>query len=261
MPTVHTNGINMYYEAAGQGEPLLLLHGLGSQSEDWAFQFPAFSQHYRVIAPDIRGHGRSDKPRGPYSVSMMADDILGMLDALAIESTHIVGLSMGGMIAFQMAVDHPERVRSMVIVNSGPSLVPRTIREWLALQQRLLLAQLFSPARSGEFISRRLFPKPEQAAMREQLVERWSANDPGAYRAAMRAIAGWSVLDRIDTIRCPTLVISGDRDYLPADAKRAYTERIPGARLVVIEDSGHATPIDQAEQFNKTVLEFLGGVG
>ncbi|HNS40900.1 MAG TPA: alpha/beta hydrolase, partial [Promineifilum sp.] len=182
MPTVHTNGINMYYEAAGQGEPLLLLHGLGSQSEDWAFQFPAFSQHYRVIAPDIRGHGRSDKPRGPYSVSMMADDVLGMLDALAIESTHIVGLSMGGMIAFQMAVDHPERVRSMVIVNSGPSLVPRTIREWLALQQRLLLAQLFSPARSGEFISRRLFPKPEQAAMREQLVERWSANDPGAYR-------------------------------------------------------------------------------
>jgi pimeloyl-ACP methyl ester carboxylesterase len=161
------------------------------------------------------------------------------------------------MIAFQIAVDCPERVRSLVIVNSAPALVPRTAGEWLRVQQRLLLARLFSPARSGEFISRRLFPKPEQEAARTQLVERWARNDPQAYRASMRALVGWSVLDRVGAIRCPVLVISGDRDYTPAEAKRAYTNLIPGARLVVFEDSGHATPIDQAERFNETVLGFL----
>jgi pimeloyl-ACP methyl ester carboxylesterase len=261
MPTVRTNNITMHYEEAGQGEPLLLLHGLGSSCDDWELQIPVFAQQYRVIAPDARGHGQSEKPPSPYSVPLMAADVLGLLDALGVASAHVVGLSMGGMIAFQMAVDCPERVRSLVIVNSAPALVPRSLSEWLRVRQRLLLARLFSPARSGEFISRRLFPKPEQAAARVQLVERWARNDPQAYRASMRALVGWSVLDRVGAIRCPALVISGDRDYTPAEAKRAYTDLIPGARLVVFEDSGHATPIDQAEKFNEMVLEFLNGVG
>jgi pimeloyl-ACP methyl ester carboxylesterase len=260
MPTVHTNNITMHYEEAGQGEPLLLLHGLGSSSDDWELQIPVFAQHYRVIAPDARGHGRSDKPPGPYSVPLMAADALGLLDALGVASAHVVGLSMGGMVAFQLAVDCPERVRSLVIVNSGPALVPRTVNDRLRVRQRLLLARLFSPARSGKFISRRLFPKPEQEEARVQLIERWARNDPAAYRASMRALVGWSVLDRVGAIRCPVLVISGDRDYTPAEAKREYTARIPGARLVVFADSGHATPIDQAERFNEMVLEFLDGV-
>ena len=123
MPTLHTNGINLKYDEQGQGEPLLFLHGLGSQGEDWGFQVPFFAPHYRVVTVDLRGHGESDKPAGPYSVSMMADDVVGLLDALKIESAHIVGLSMGGMIAFQLVVDKPERVRSMVIV------VP-SVRQW-----------------------------------------------------------------------------------------------------------------------------------
>jgi pimeloyl-ACP methyl ester carboxylesterase len=261
MPTVRTNHIDMYYEEAGQGEPLLLLHGLGSSCDDWELQIPLFAQHYWVIVPDMRGHGRSDKPPGSYSVPMMAADALGLLDALDVGAAHIVGLSMGGMIAFQLAVDCPERVKSLVIVNSGPALVARTAGEWLRIRQRLLLARLFSPARSGRFISRRLFPKPEQEEARVQLIERWARNDPQAYRASMRALVGWSVLDRIGAIRCPVLVISGDRDYTPVDAKREYTVRIPGARLVVFDDSGHATPIDQAERFNETVLKFLETVG
>ncbi len=262
MPTVQTNNITMHYEEAGQGEPLLLLHGLGSSAEDWELQMPAFAQRYRVIVPDARGHGRTDKPPGPYSVPQMAADARGLLDVLGVASAHIVGLSMGGMIAFQMAVDGPERVRSLVIVNSGPALVPRTFNEWLRVRQRLLLARLFSPARSARFLSRRLFPRPEQEEARVQLIERWGRNDPAAYRAAMRALVGWSVLDRVRDIRCPVLVIAGDRDYTPVEAKRAYADLIPGARLVVFEDSGHATPIDQAERFNEVVLGFLeGGVG
>lgn len=261
MPTIVTNGIRMHYETAGQGEPVLLLHGLGSRGEDWAFQFPAFAERYQVVAPDMRGHGRSDKPRGPYSVPMMAADVGGLLDALGIPAAHIVGLSMGGMIAFQMAVDSPDRVRSMTIVNSGPALVAHSFGDWLSIQQRLLLARLFGPARTGVFLSKRLFPKPDQEALRAQFVELWGANDRDAYLAALRAIVGWSVLDRVDEIHCPVLVISGDRDYTPLELKRQYTGLIEGARLVVIEDSGHATPIDQADQFNRTALDFLAAVG
>lgn len=260
MPILHTNGIDLYYEIAGDGLPVLLLHGLGSRAEDWAFQLPVLGQHYRVVAVDLRGHGNSSKPHGPYTVLMMATDVVRLLDSLDIDAVHIIGLSMGGMIAFQLAVDHPERVRSLVIVNSSPALVARTPGEWLRIRQRLVLAQLFGPARTGRFLSRRLFPKPEQEFMRAQLIERWATNDRDAYLASMRAIIGWSVLDRISTISCPVLVIAGDRDYLPVDYKQEYTSRIAGARLVVIEDSGHATPIDQADAFNAWVLEFLSGV-
>ncbi len=257
MPTARVNGIALHYETAGQGEPLLLLHGLGSRGEDWAFQFPAYAERFQVIAPDARGHGRSEKPPGPYSVPMMAADVLGLLDSLGVAPAHVVGLSMGGMIAFQMAVDHPERVRSLTIVNSGPALVARSFGDWLRLRQRLLLAQLFGPALTGVFLSKRLFPKPDQAAMRDRFIELWAMNDRDAYLASLRALVGWSVLDRVGAIRCPVLVIAGDRDYLPLEAKRQYTDMISGARLVVIEDSGHATPVDQAEQFNACVLRFL----
>lgn len=257
MPTVHTNGITIHYETAGQGEPLLLLHGLGSRSEDWGLQFPGFGQQYRVIAPDMRGHGRSDKPPGPYSVPMMAADVIGLLDALDIPAAHIVGLSMGGMIAFQMAVDSPERVLSMTIVNSGPALVARSFGDRLRIRQRVLLAQLFGPARTGIFLSKRLFPKPDQEALRAHFIKQWATNDRDAYLAALRALVGWSVLDRAGAIRCPVLVISGDRDYTPLELKRQYTALIPGARLIVFEDSGHATPIDQATEFNACVLGFL----
>ena len=261
MPIVHSNGIALAYEIAGAGEPLLLLHGFGSRSQDWLLQVPVFAQHYRVITADMRGHGCSDKPPGPYSVPMMAADVAGLLDALEIPSVHIVGLSMGGMIAFQLALDYPEQVRRLIIVNSTPALAPRTVGERLRVAQRLALARLFSPERTGRFLSRRLFPKPGQEPLREMLIAQWAENDPQAYRAAMRALVGWSVIDRVGEIRCPTLVISGDRDYLPLEAKRAYTALIPGARLVVVEDSGHATPIDQPDLFNACVLEFLSGVG
>ena len=261
MPPVRSNGIDLHYETAGQGEPLLLLHGLGSRSEDWQLQLPAFAERYRVVTADMRGHGRTSKPPGPYSVPMMAADVLGLLDALGIDAAHVAGLSMGGMIAFQMAVDRPERVRSLVVVHRRPALVARTFNERLRVWQRLALARLFKPARTAQFLGPRLFPKPEQEQLRQQFTAQWAENDPQAYLAAMRALVGWSVLDRVGAIRCPTLIISGDRDYTPVAAKEGYTALIPGARLVVIDDSGHATPIDQAEKFNACVLEFLAGVG
>ena len=164
MPTQRANGIDIYYEMAGQGEPLLLLHGLGSRSDDWQLQLPAFAARYCVVAADMRGHGRTAKPPGPTSVPMMAADVLGLLDALGIDAAHVVGLSMGGMIAFQMAVNRPERVRSLVIVNSAPALVAHTWGERLRIWQRLALARLFKPARTAHFLGPRLFDRERHVA-------------------------------------------------------------------------------------------------
>lgn len=257
MPRVTVNGLSIHYAEGGEGAPLLLLHGLGSGAADWLLQMPEFSAHFRVIAPDLRGHGHSDKPPGPYSIAEMAADVAELQEALGASPAHVLGLSMGGMVALQLAADYPAIVYSLVIANSVPALAPRNVSERLRLWQRLALARTLGPARSGRFLSRRLFPKPEQEAYRQLIAERWAENDADAYLASMRACIDWSVVDRLGEIHCPVLVISGDEDYLPLDAKRELAERLPDGRLLLIADSRHATPIDQPEAFNRAVLDFL----
>jgi pimeloyl-ACP methyl ester carboxylesterase len=256
MPEVNVGDISMYYEVNGAGEPLVLLHGLGSTIRDWERQVPIFAQRYQVITGDMRGHGRSSKPPGPYSVPQFTADVVELLHQLQVESAHILGLSMGGMIAFQMAVDTPQLVKSMVIVNSGPELVPRTWREHLGIWQRLLISRLMGPQKMGEVISQRLFPEPHKTEMAQTMATRWAENDKAAYLAATKALIGWSVAEQLPHINCPTLVISADQDYTPVSAKEAYVKQMPQARLQVIQNSRHATPIDQAEEFNRAVLQF-----
>lgn len=252
--------IRLHYLDRGQGEPVLLLHGLGSRAEDWQLQIPVLAQRYWVIAPDLRGHGASPKPAGPYSMPLLAADVLALLDRLGLDSVHLIGLSMGGMVGFQLAIDRPEAIRSLVVVNSTPDLIPRTLAQQLQAWQRLWLARLAPPRQTGRFLAKRLFPKREQGPLRERLVTQWAENDHAAYVAAMEACIGWSVLADVGRICCPVLIVSGDRDYLPLEAKRSYATMIPGARLAIVEDSGHATPMDQPARFNELVLAFLDSI-
>ncbi len=258
MASVTVNGIRMHYQQHGAGEPLLLLHGLGSSSQDWELQYPAFAAQYRVIAPDLRGHGRTDKPPGPYSIELFASDALALLDALDVPRAHVVGISMGGMVAFQMAVEAPHRLASLIIVNSAPSLIPRSLGDRLRIAQRFLLFRLFGVRGIGRFLAGKLFPKPEHAELRQVFVQRWSQNDPRAYEASMRALFRWSVEDRLAEIRCPTLVVAADQDYSPVAHKEAYAAKMANARVAVVEDSRHATPVEKPEVFNALVLQFLG---
>ncbi len=258
MAEVRIDGLTFFYEEQGRGEPVLLLHGLGSSTQDWELQMEALAGSYRVVAIDLRGHGRSSKPRGPYSVPMFAADTTAVLQALDISAAHIIGISLGGMIAFQMALDAPKMVKSLVIVNSVPELIPRTFKDWWTLWQRAAITQLMGMRRMGEFLAPRLFPKPEQADLRQLIADRWAQNDKQAYMAAARSFVGWSVVADLDKIHCPTLVVSADEDYWPISIKEAYTARMPNARLILFEDSRHATPIDQPEKFNTVVLAFLG---
>jgi pimeloyl-ACP methyl ester carboxylesterase len=253
---IQVNGVALAYEVSGAGTPILLIHGLGGGGDDWQPQLSAL-EGFRVIRYDLRGHGKSDKPTGRYRVSTLGDDAAELIRALGVGPVHVVGLSLGGMVAFQLAVDWPERVRSLTIVNSGPELVPRDARERLKLGFRLGLTWALGPRLLGKLLARRLFPKPEQQPLRDQFLARMAGNDRRAYLATTRAVLGWSVAGRIGDIECPVLVVSGDRDYTPVERKKEYVRLLRNAELVVIPDSGHATPLDRAREFNQQLLRFL----
>ena len=260
MPRQRIGDVELHYEVTGQGNPIVFLHGLGSSGRDWEPQVTAFSGRYQVITVDMRGHGQSDKPPGPYSIAGFAADAAGLMDALALGPAHVVGISMGGMIALQLALDAPERVRSLAAVNCGGELVLRTFRERREGWMRFLVARLLGMRRMGEVLSERLFPNEDQAALRTLFVERWAENDQRAYMASMRALVGWSVMERLGEIRCPTLVVASDQDYSPVADKEAVVARIPHAELAVIPDARHAVPFAQPEKFNAVLAAFLAKV-
>lgn len=255
------DGAEVYYEIHGDGEPLLLIHGLGSCAADWAPQIASFRTSYRVIAFDQRGHGRSSRPRGAYSIPRFAQDTVALLKQLGIGPVHIVGLSLGGMVAFQLAVDAPELVKSMTIVNSGPEVPALTFKQRMPLYVRLLYLHTLGLRRMAKAIAKTLYPKPEQADLQKAFIERLASNDKRCYAASLRAIfAGWGVADRLGEIRCPVLFITADQDYTPVELKQAYVNRLPNARMVVVPDSRHALPMEKPREFNRALADFLGSL-
>ena len=247
----------LHYEIHGRGQPVLLVHGLGSSTRDWEYQLPVLKQHFQVISLDLRGHGRSDKPRERYSIAGFAEDVGALIRHLELPPVHLVGISMGAMVGFQLAVDQPQLLRSLTVVNSGPEVKAHSLRDWLEIAKRWSLSRLLSMEQIANGLGRLLFPKAEQQALREKIQQRWPENDKRAYLSALDAIIGWSVREHLGRISCPCLVVSADRDYTSVASKQAYVQELPHGRLVVIEDSRHATPMDQPEAFNQCLLAFL----
>jgi pimeloyl-ACP methyl ester carboxylesterase len=258
MPKIHINDVDLYYQSAGAGEPVFFLHGLGGCSSDWDLQIPDVAKSHRTIAMDVRGHGRSSQPPGPYSVRQFADDAIALLRSLQMEPAHVVGLSMGGMIAFEMAVDSPQSVRSLTILNSGPEMILRTLQEQQIIEARYKIVREMGMLVMAKMIAEPLFPKTEQIEVRQRFEHEIASNDPRAYLDSLSAINGWSVMDRIGNIQCPVLIVASDQDYTPLEWKRAYAAKISGARVAVLGDSRHAGNLDQPEKFNRVLLEFLG---
>jgi 3-oxoadipate enol-lactonase len=260
MPTFESGGSNLYYERTGKGEPVLFLHGLGSSTRDWAFQVEHFSPTYETVTVDFRGHGRSDKPPGPYSMPQFAEDVAELIKGLALAPVHLVGISLGGFVAFQMAMDAPELLRSLVIVNSGPEVVIRSFRDRLNLWQRLLIVRVMGMRKMGEVLAGRLLPKPEHAELRQQFADRWAENDKRAYLDTLRGFVGWSVADRLGEIDIPALIVAADQDYTPVEEKEAYVAKMPKARLEVLDDCRHAAPVERPEVFNAVLEGWLEGM-
>ena len=257
MPRMLVNNTGIYYEVAGQGAPLLFIHGLASSCKSWKKQVPYFSQRYRVITFDIRGHGRSDKRMEPYSIQLFASDAVELLRALGVESAHIVGFSMGGMIAFQLAVEVPDLVRSLTAVNSCPEGSIRSFNNGVECFRQMLWLPFNGMKRKLQNSGVKPEPEAELEHTYQSLLQRMAVKNKLAYANAFGALLKWSVVDRLATIKCPTLMLTSDEDFVPVSVKEDYASRIPSARVAVINNSRHHAPRDCTDEFNQTLLEFV----
>src|SRR5580692_1330523 len=259
MPFADNQGTRIYWDEQGTGAPVLLIMGLGYPSAMWHRMRPALSASYRTIALDNRAAGQSDVPPGPYSIALMASDAAGVLDAAGVPSANVFGVSMGGMIAQEFALQYPGRVQSLILgctAAGGPTAKraePAAIemlkaRAWMSREQaaEAAIPFIYDTATPRQLID-------EDIAQRDP----WPTS-PAGYLAQLQAIVAWESFSRLPQITAPTLVIHGRADRLvPPGNGELIAARIPGAQLVLIERASHLFSTDQPEAAEKAVFEFL----
>ena len=267
MPTVTVSDISIYYETHGEGEPLLLVMGYGGNCRWWNTQIPSLSQEYRVVAFDNRGAGRSDKPDVPYTIEMMAADTAGLLEALAIDAAHIYGVSMGGMIAQELTLRHPDKVISLILgctTPGGPNSIladAETLTFLFDTERRKRLTQEEDARETLPYLFTQEFmdknPELMDAVVASML--EYDVTPIHGYQRQGEAIMRFNAYDRLTEIKAPTLVIAGTADRLiPVENSRLLASRIPDAELVILEDVGHGFFTEALEEASKAVLAFLG---
>ena len=240
-------------------QTVLLLHGLGASSNSWQLQIPALEQAgFRLLAPDIRGFGRSSHSKIRMSISAMAGDLSALMDCLEIRSAHVVGISMGGILALQLVLDYTDRVDKLVLINTFAKLRPRSPKTWLYFAWRFLLVYLVGFPSQARTVTKRIFPKPDQEALRQELYREIMQSDPSAYRSVMAALARFDVSKRLCEIQAPTLILTGESDTtVPPKDQAALLVGIHSARQICVPDAGHAMIAEQPEIFNHLLLDFL----
>jgi pimeloyl-ACP methyl ester carboxylesterase len=264
MPSARVNGIEMFYREIGDAaaEPLLLVMGWGGDSLSWAFQFPAFAPEYHVIAPDNRGAGQSDAPDAPYTIPGMADDAVALLDRLKIDRAHVAGASMGGMIAQEIALRHPSRVRTLQLhcTLARPDAYNSFLVDVLLKVKARGDREEFTKTMVPWVLSRHtMAERPDfvRVFLERSLDYPHTAGLVGMARQA-EAIAQHDTLDRLTSIVAPTLITVGADDILvPPAFSRAIHARMRGSELLEIPDAGHLHFMERPEPFNAACLEFL----
>jgi 3-oxoadipate enol-lactonase len=258
MAFVENQGARIYWDEQGQGEPILLIMGLGWASPLWHRTRPVLSPRYRTITLDNRGVGRSDVPPGPYPISLMAADAAAVLDAAGVQSAHVFGISMGGMIAQEFALQYPKRVRSLILgctAAGGPKAVQADAEVLAALVQRVATFEE-SAAAINPFIYDAATPR-ERIKEDEVIRKQWWP-DPAGYMAQLQGIMAWEAYSRLPQIAAPTLVVHGETDRLvPPGNGKLIAAAIPGAKLAMIPHASHILTTDQPHATHQPILEFL----
>ena len=271
MPHADVNGVRLFYELSGEGQPVVQIHGSGFGRGNFATLTPLLSQGFQVIDYDMRGFGDSDAPVQEYSMELWADDLAGLLDALEIERAHIHGTSMGGMVAIPFAAKYPDRTNGLVLscsLAAYDEAARMNKRVWHAIAKAygkgdefldLLIFQLFS----------RPFIESERIGEARELVAKLisSQTSPEVFAEITAAIESADLVPLLETIAAPTLVVGGRFDIMtpiemgPSGAgSRILAERIPGAEFVIL-DAGHTFLIEQPEESCALIIDFLSRVG
>jgi pimeloyl-ACP methyl ester carboxylesterase len=267
MPITKANGIELYYEVHGEGEPLLLIMGLSLSSKSWFRTIPALSEQYKVIVFDNRGVGLSGKPNTPYSIELMAEDARAVLDAAGVESAHVYGISMGGMIAQRLAVTYPDRVRSLILGCTTPG-GEKHVQPGAEVSM-LMLARGSSTATPEEMawatapiLYSQSFLENHRDLVAEDVKRRIEIPVlPYAYILQLQACLAHDTSNEIEQIRVPVLVIHGDEDKLvPYENGVTLAEKIPNAEFLTIKGAGHIYVTEANDLVNKKVLEFLNNL-
>lgn len=258
------DGCRLHYQVTGRpsGEPVLLIQGLGADMTGWTFQRLALAPRYRTIALDNRGAGRSDKPFGRYSLEQMADDAVAVLDAGGVGRAHVVGASMGGALAQLLAVRHPDRVRSLVLMCTACRNHPwrrELLSEWAAIANERGVGEMSRRAAHWVVAPRSIRRFLPALGWLGPLYVGLPAH---AFAAQVRAILDApDAADELTRIAVPTMVMVGNQDILtPRGDSEELAERIPGAELVVISGAAHGLMVEHATTVNRLLLSFLGRV-
>jgi pimeloyl-ACP methyl ester carboxylesterase len=262
MPLQRVGDVDLYYELVDYCEPwahgrtpLLLIHGLGASHAMWLYQVPAFCGRFPVIAVDLRNHGASTKVYDDFTIADMATDLVRLLRVLGAESVHVLGLSLGGMVALQLALDHPASVRRLVLADTlggAPAGMESIGKDALAFIENQPMAEI---ARTR--ITNAFSPKIDPHT-RDYLIDQVAQNDKPAYVRSARAGFRFNALDRLGEIQKPTLVIVGEEDVTtPPMLSEVLASSIPNARLARIAGAGHISCIERPVEFNAVVREFL----
>ena len=263
--TVQANGQVLYYEVHGEGPALVLVMGIGYDSSLWTLaQVPALSTQFQVVLVDNRDAGRSSKATHPYRISDMADDLAGLLDALGIARSHLLGLSMGGMIAQEFALRHPDRLDRLVLSGTGAAPARAAvdpIRIWSWVKANDATGEVFGGQQFVSLFSTS-FLRNHQAVRdtAELIASNPYPMSPEAYQRQADAYGQFDALDRLGAIAAPTLVVVGEQDLVaPPWIAKEVAAAIPGARFELIRGDGssHVVPIERPDDFNGLVSDFL----
>jgi len=257
MSYINLSDCKLYYEQSGVGETVLFLHGLGASTSMWNEHAEILSLNYRVILVDIRAHGRSTAGSKPLNIEQFSNDIFDFFKALELSSVHLVGFSLGGMIAYEFAVKYSDLLCTLTISNSTPHFSLTSLIDKVEFNIRLLLLKIFGINLVAFLMAKNLFPRSSQNEFRKRLIEQSRGVSLKYYIETIEHLVSWSVVDKISLIDVPVSIIESEFDYSIFSKQEKYVGEFKNVKYQKLNGSRHMSPWDSKDDFLKIVNQFI----